>query len=321
MNEHFLSYIEIEQFKCFSNFKAEGFKRVNLIGGKNNVGKTAFIEACYIHTRAKNVNAMATALIGIKVDREVLNVFYGSYDLQNQQQVLDTTKCFSASSNIRKCSYSLMEADATKKYSFVIDDEVLVLARDFVLPLDHPSNIKIIDNFGWENGGIIWAYDAIQQHDKEDELNQVIREFDSNIDSFKIIGNKPQCKVDHNKYRDITEFGDGLRHYISIICGLYACENGYLFIDEIGNGIHYTQHDRLWELILTLSKKTNCQVFAITHSKEMLESFARVAKKLDEQDISYTTLVKNKQGEIKAMTRDYEMLLNSIEQEREVRGW
>jgi len=62
-------------------------------------------------------------------------------------------------------------------------------------------------------------------------------------------------------------------------------------------------------------------VFAITHSKEMLESFARVAKNMNERDISYTTLVKNKQQEIKALTRDYEMLLDSIEQEREVRGW
>jgi AAA15 family ATPase/GTPase len=116
-----------------------------------------------------------------------------------------------------------------------------------------------------------------------------------------------------------VEFGDGLRHYISIICALYACENGYLFIDEIDNGIHYSQLDKLWELILTLSKKTNYQLFAITHSKEMLESFARVAKKLNEQDISYTTLVKNKQQEIKAITQDYEMLLYSMAQEHEIR--
>jgi hypothetical protein len=53
----------------------------------------------------------------------------------------------------------------------------------------------------------------------------------------------------------------------------------------------------------------------------MLESFARVAKKLNEQDISYTLLVKNKQQEIKSITDDYEMLLDSIEQKREVRGW
>ena len=63
----------------------------------------------------------------------------------------------------------------------------------------------------------------------------------------------------------------------------------------------------------------NCQVFATTHSKEMLESFARVAKKLEEQDVSYTTLVRNKSNELKAITRDYEMLMDSMEDGREVR--
>ena len=48
MSEHFIKNIEIRDFKCFDEFKAEGFGRVNLIGGKNNVGKTAFMEACYI---------------------------------------------------------------------------------------------------------------------------------------------------------------------------------------------------------------------------------------------------------------------------------
>lgn len=151
-------------------------------------------------------------------------------------------------------------------------------------------------------------------------MDGYINEFDSDIENFKFIGDKPQCKA-NDDYRDIVEFGDGLKHYVSIICALYACENGYLFIDEIDNGIHYTQLDRLWELILTLSKKTNCQIFATTHSKEMLESFARVAEKLKEQDISYTLLVKNKQQEIKTISMNYEVLLNSLAQEHEVRGW
>ena len=45
MSEHFIREIEIKNFKCFEDFKAEGFGRVNLIGGKNNVGKTALMEA------------------------------------------------------------------------------------------------------------------------------------------------------------------------------------------------------------------------------------------------------------------------------------
>ena len=76
MNEHFLTEIEIKQFKCFTDFKASGFKRVNLIGGKNNIGKTAFMEACYINVYSINVNTMITAIYDIKFTRENINLHH-----------------------------------------------------------------------------------------------------------------------------------------------------------------------------------------------------------------------------------------------------
>ena len=318
MIEHFLTEIEIKQFKCFTDFKASGFKRVNLIGGKNNVGKTAFLEACCINVSSINVNSMITVIYAIKFARENLNLIHKNID---PQKLLDATRSYAAKSNIGNNAFAIIEKDATKEYHFNINGELKDFnAKELNIIFEHVDHINFIDNFGWSDNELIEAYQIIQKQDQENELNIFVREFDDNIVNLKVIGDKPQCKI-NGVYRDITESGDGLRHYVSIICSLYACGNGYLFIDEIDNGIHYTQLDRLWELILTLSKKTNCQVFAITHSKEMLESFARVAKKLNEQDISYTTLVKNKQQEIQALTRDYEMLLDSIEQEREVRGW
>jgi hypothetical protein len=39
--------IKIENFKNFEHFEFEGFKRVNLIAGKNNVGKTNLLEAIF----------------------------------------------------------------------------------------------------------------------------------------------------------------------------------------------------------------------------------------------------------------------------------
>ncbi|BAQ62287.1 hypothetical protein GM3708_2693 [Geminocystis sp. NIES-3708] len=41
--------IQIKNFRCFEDTKIEGFQRVNLIGGKNNSGKTALLEAIYIY--------------------------------------------------------------------------------------------------------------------------------------------------------------------------------------------------------------------------------------------------------------------------------
>ena len=318
MNAHFLTDIEIKQFKCFTDFKASGFKRVNLIGGKNNIGKTAFIEACYINIFSSNVNAMITAIHAVKYARENLNYINKAID---HLKLLDATRNYAAESNLHNIGFSILENDAIKEYQFNINGELKVInGKDLSIISEVIDNILFIDNFGWSDISLIKTYQAIQKQDQEKELNSFINKFDDGIESFKVIGDKPQCKT-NGEYRDITEFGDGLRHYISIICALYACENGYLFIDEIDNGIHYTQLDRLWELILTLSKKTNCQVFAITHSKEMLESFARVAEKLEEQDISYTLLVKNKQEEIKTIAMNYEVLFNSLAQEHEVRGW
>ena len=134
------------------------------------------------------------------------------------------------------------------------------------------------------------------------------------------MGDKPQCKIQDGEYRDINEFGDGLKHYISIICSLYACENGYLFIDEIDNGIHYTQLDRLWEIILTISKDQNVQVFATTHSKECIDSYARVSKKLEEEDISFIELGKN-EGKLESITYEYNEVIEQISHHQEIRGW
>jgi AAA15 family ATPase/GTPase len=316
MDAHFLTDIEIRQFKCFNGFKAAGFKRVNLIGGKNNIGKTALLEACYINLCSNSINSMITAIHDIKYMRENLNFLEKKSELKT---LLDTTRYYSGNSNIRNCTFLIQENDAIKEYQFNINTQIKTINdRELTVILEYIPNIEFIDNFGWADKSLIDVFKAIQKQDLEQELNDYIREFDGSIDNFKVIGDKPQCKT-NGGYRDITEFGDGLKHYISIICALYSCENGYLFIDEIDNGIHYTQLDRLWEIILTLSKKTNCQVFATTHSKEALEAFARMAKKLDEQNISYTTLVKNQQHDIKAITQNFEMLLYSMAQEHEVR--
>ncbi|MEZ5673062.1 MAG: AAA family ATPase [Thiotrichaceae bacterium] len=323
MNDHFLTYINIERFKCFTHFSASDFKRVNLVTGKNNIGKTAFLEACYLNAGGKKIGYLVTAITVIKISRENLNLILiektnMQYLLQN---LLSAMREYDVISNLRRQKFQVNDKNAVKEYMVEIDSEKVVINANQLAPFHLPvrlDNCVFIDNFGSSSEDLAVLFQTIQQNDREEELNRLVHEFDPNIEAFKVIGDKPQCKV-NGQYLDMTELGSGLSHYIAIICALYACENGHLFIDELGNGIHYTQLDRLWEIILTVSKTTHCQVFAATHSKEMLESFARVTQQLNEQEISYTTLVKNKRQEIKALTLDYELLLDSLEQDHEIR--
>src|SRR5947209_6792089 len=39
----------IKNFRCFRDLTISSLERVNLIGGKNNVGKTALLEAIFLH--------------------------------------------------------------------------------------------------------------------------------------------------------------------------------------------------------------------------------------------------------------------------------
>lgn len=315
-NEHFLKWITVEEFKCFSNFHAEGFKRVNLIGGKNNVGKTALMEAVYINTFSIDVATMTSAIVNIKLQREYINLASQAKKV-NPIELLEKTKKYKSKSNLRLSMFSIKENDGIKEYVTQLSSKAAsVNANFFNFQMMRYYNIMYLSSVGASDDDIVFIFNEVQKKDKEPDLNKNINEFDYEIQTFKIIDGKPQCKS-NGIYRDITEFGDGLKSYISIICSLYNCQNGYLFIDELDNGIHYEHFDKLWEIILTLSKEMNCQVFATTHSKEMLESFARVAKKLDEQDldardVSYTLLIKNKLQELKSITIDYKNIIKNI---------
>jgi AAA15 family ATPase/GTPase len=315
---HLLGYIDIKDFKCFKDFHAEGFKRVNLIGGKNNVGKTAFMEACYISVMSKNIKAFVWVLNSIKYMRENLNILTNHQSF-NMSKFIEKSDGLYIQSNINKSLFKVEDKEGIKNYIFEFNEEyVKVNVKDFSFENIRIKNIDFIDSFGFANTEIVSSYSSIQKKDKEDFLNKKLNQFDERIESFKVIDDLPQCKV-NGEWLEVTELGDGVRHLVSIIVSLFNSENGYLFIDEIDNGIHYTQLDDLWDVILEVSQDLNVQVFATTHSKEMIESFARISKKLEDKDISYIKMSRLKDGSINAGVRDYEMIQYNIDDDHEVR--
>jgi AAA15 family ATPase/GTPase len=319
MSNHYIKNIDITKFKCFKNFSSSGFSRVNLISGKNNVGKTAFMEAVYIYVNAKTIETFTTSFNDIKFMRENINILYNTA-LNNNIKLMEAIKIYKSHSNNKSASFEILQKNGEKKYLFNINsEENTIESNKFSFEYTLIRNIEFIDNFGWSNDEIISAYSFVQINDKEDYLNNIINTFDSKIESFKVIDSKPQCKV-NGEYVEITEFGDGLRHLISIVCAVFMCKDGHLFIDEIDNGIHYIQLDEIWKIIFEVSKEFNCQVFATTHSNEMIESFTRSVIKQEDKEVSFIEFGL-KDNEIKTLVYDYDMLIDEIDQNHEIRGW
>jgi len=325
--EHFIKEIEIKNFKCFENFKAEGFGKVNLIGGKNNVGKTAFMEACRTNIYANNVGHFIVALVKNKNSRETLN-YYNEYTQNSTISFLDrfikiplsTIKYVNIKSNIRETIFTPLDKDGIITYQCEIDNkEFFYNPNENMLIPQGNDNISLITTYGLSNSDIVQRYASLQKADKENYLNDSLSVIDISISGFKIIEDKPYCKLG-NQYIELTELGDGTQQFIAIILSLFQSQDGTLFIDEIGNGIHYTNLDKLWEIILTISKEQNVQVFATTHSKECIESYARVAKKLEDEEITFIKMTRLDDGSIIAGVRDYDMLQYTMSDGHEVRG-
>ncbi|MDQ7046322.1 MAG: AAA family ATPase [Sulfurovum sp.] len=67
-----LKTLKIKNYKCLKNFEVEKFKRVNLIGGRNNVGKTTLLEACLLCSTTENT-LLYQKLLEIQTHRNLVN--------------------------------------------------------------------------------------------------------------------------------------------------------------------------------------------------------------------------------------------------------
>lgn len=326
MSKHFLTEIKINKFKSFEEFTANKFKRVNLLGGRNNIGKTSFMEACYINLTSNNLNLLYYALCSVKSRRENLNILMdyvngkhsNDKNLESEQKLLEFQNGYSVNSNISSSKFSVNESDGTVVYNFQINDKkIRVNKNEFAVFFEHNSAHQFLDSFGCSYGEIEIFYAKIQESNQEEYLNQILNQFDNQIKGFKIINGIPKCNTNGN-WIELNELGDGARHLITIITAIVTSKDGYIFIDEVDNGIHYTFLDKLWQEIFDISERLNCQVFATTHSKECIEAFNRANQKDDGVYLEFYRNEKNKKIEIKH--REYQQLDYSLNTNGEFRG-
>ncbi len=331
MQNH-LTNIEIKDFKCFKDFKADGFKRVNLIGGKNNVGKTAFMEACFLTTSKWYVD-LYEKLLEIETHRNIINnLKKDSKDLKDLIKNNNSIEIFSDNTEVidnnkNRKKYILIQEDNEKgnitinasdtiigkniKYNKFDYSSILNKLNMEIEDTRYKFSIKFITQYSNDNEILNDMISEAKTEDKYNLLNQYLQKL-FGIENIDVLYGKAVLKVD-GKYLDFFQFGQGIKTFISVINSLLLLNNDIIFIDEIENGIHYTQLDEFWELILTISEEQNVQVFATTHSKECIESFARVSEELKDDDISFISLYKDEENNLKSITLNNQEIIDRIE--------
>jgi hypothetical protein len=169
------------------------------------------------------------------------------------------------------------------------------------------------------------AYDRARLDDKDSEVLKAFQVIDpaiESVESFSIGEPTLYLRKKGEKRLPLPLFGDAINRVADIILKLVNSEHKILLIDEIENGIHYTNQREFWRILFRLAVELDTQIFATTHSLEMLQAFADVGLE-DNQKCSsaYFELAKKpKTDQIIGIRRDLETLNYALEHQKGVRG-
>ena len=118
----------------------------------------------------------------------------------------------------------------------------------------------------------------------------------------------------------ISYMGDGVSRLLSYVLAILNSPNGIILIDEVENGFHYTKHEEIWKILFSLAEEYNVQVFANTHSFEMVKAFNNACINMD-KNYSYLELFHHAKNQ-SVMTNylDKDTLRYKIENSKPFRG-
>lgn len=260
-----LQSIEIENFRCFEKASISGFEQINLITGKNNSGKTALLEAIFFCI-TPNYDAVRLGLIrGVKEsEKDEKEIFFN----QNTENGLVFKGL-------------LGSAELKKTYTFRNSVKFHGSTKTSI-------NVYLITNSSInfpEIEDVVAQYDKVTIAGYEDLFIKAIQIIDPSIVEIRTFASKSRIlylrKEGEKVYQPIHNFGDAIQkivNYVAVISNFFSEKRDYhaLLIDEIENGIHYTAQAEVWRMLMKLCKHYNIQLFATTHSLEMIKSFQSV---------------------------------------------
>jgi AAA15 family ATPase/GTPase len=311
--------IKIERFRCFNETELSGFRRLNLFGGKNNAGKTSLLEGIYLGLRGETKELME-----MRSGRDMDASTY----LHHKGQI-DTP-----------FSFYIHKTDADfYKLEFKSSNHIPLLNGE--LEQSPPSLLKqnrisfILANHGQfpKKYDLSYQYSEAHRRGEGDEIKTSIRIVDPSIDDLFTYNDRNDIflrKMGEKHTLPLSYFGDALQKMMryAITAATLHSENGskeikkYLLIDEIENGLHYTVHDEFWEMLFKLAIAYDIQIFAATHSREMIEAFNRIAQKdVFKGEAAYFELFKHvKTGEISGHIIEADVLDYKLKNNKSLRG-
>lgn len=337
--------VEIKNFRAFEHTRIKGFGAVNLIGGENNVGKTALLEALLLlfqpkaetilsfykyrkeaeHLLEKAPENLWDYLFYLRNKKEQIEIsvpdFYSFIESWSQYKSVNIYK-----DSRLNCDLGLLDGTRSRPYyHFTIGVEedkngkntIQDWNKDFILPY-------ITTSYRMSNDNLVHLYTEILKLKKLKSVINILQKIDKSIANLTLDGTGGRVVLgvlrEDEEMLPLGMFGDAVVKATEILLLALTTDSKALFIDEIENGLHYTKQKDVWRALFEIAADRKIQIFATTHSQEMIEAFAQVGSENEGQGVYFEMYRSPRSGQIVAAPTSMETLTDKLAHKKALRG-
>ncbi len=346
------SSFQVQNFRGFKDLRLDDLARVNLIAGKNNTGKSALLEAIFTYTGEYDASRLlrATEMNLDDLDGSEWEPLFHNLDTNSPIRMCGGVAVAPPSPEERDgLEISIVDIDAlpdnsrlirftagegpdvsSKFLEFKPGDGVavhLAWSRRFYRNVRKPDlrfkTVFIPSSEMVPRSQDTKRFSKLLVERRSGNLLPVLREFEPRITGLALIG-EPASIYGYLKGLEkplpISTMGEGMRRITSLMLAIGSTEDGVVFIDEIENGLHYSIQTKVWQAIAEAAHEFNVQIFATTHSHEMILAAHEAFGEENLCDLRFFRLSRNREDkEIRAVAYEPETLDAAIEVGFEVR--
>ena len=300
-----LTSIQIKRFRGLNDVEIQPLKRVNLITGKNDTGKTSVLEALRIllgKGGPSRCNTLPTEFRGGMGSGDWNENFWKWLFYNKDTQA----KCEIHATNGGNQRFGVLLAFGPEPRKEDFSDDL-----DGLYPHGSIGQIHffIHGNFPESKltAEIFSSRPSDPNKDAKDYNRVILKRGKKKVEALlKIVEPRVQAvepihvgdnqsplifvDVGLSEMIPVRNMGQGFNRLLNIYSEVIAGEVNILLIDEIENGLHYSVLPLVWEGLFNAVKELDIQIFATTHSWECIEAADAAARKFPTYDLNLIRL-------------------------------
>lgn len=316
-----LQSIHIQNFKGFKDTEVGPFKKVNLILGGQNVGKTSLLEAVYACTGFNAQNAGSVFRLFESNDQlRYCNSALGHPELFLSAHFDDGRAYFVVGQAIAAVYGMRRETFSSQTSGF--SGDVSLNYWNNQTPLEQPPQAQPISVHLPNQGNQVNLFGKVIIARKKKQLLELLQKIEPRLESLDAVSPDGEQRI----YADITglpqavqvlQLGHGFNRLLVLFSQLLVSESKLILVDEIENGIHYSALPILFEGIKLVANERDIQSLITTHSWDCLRAACEVFA--DSPELFQVIRLEREGDNTKAVCIEGERMLRMMAQDMEVR--